>query len=202
MTKTLTTAYSSSTFNTAADINPQLKAFEGRKGESFIYETLRPLFHKYGLEEVFGVGLLHRHFSVASDEKLVENGNVTSPWKGVQVGLNSFLGQDVHLIYETSWMLDPDTKKWMAYEFGFSPVQGWDLGWGKKCVKLDDPKYADFLREYSRVITENGWEQLLGLQAWVSSSNQLRTWGIAASRLLQPVPLFLHKSLTSPQSAK
>lgn len=49
-------------------------------GRDVIHDVLGPLFTKHGVEEKFGLGLLHRHFEMAPSERLVELNNISTPW--------------------------------------------------------------------------------------------------------------------------
>ena len=160
-TEALTVPYSRDTFHNAFHISTAGDEFQERNGQKFISNILAPIFKKHRVEEVFGIGLVHRHFDIEEDEKLVEFNNISTPW-AVDVGLHELVGKKTDsLIYETSWMLDTDNK-WMAYEFSFSPVGGQD----SYIVNIGDPKHYDFLVEYTQALKAAGWGDLLGLRAW------------------------------------
>jgi hypothetical protein len=160
VTETLTVPYSHTTFHSTLDISKAGREFNDRKGKKFVNDTLAPIVKKHNLEEVFGVGLVHRHFDISPDEKLVEFNNISTPWT-VDAGINNFNGRTNSLIYEVAWMLDSDGK-WMAYEYSFSPVKGRD----RFIVEINDPKYKEFLVDYTVAVKAGGWEKLLGLRAW------------------------------------
>ena len=159
-TETLTAPYSHDTFHTAVDISVAGKEFLTRDGKKFVEETLAPLVKRHGLEGDFGVCLIHRHFDIDPNEKLVEFNNITLPLT-INVGLNEFAGKEDHLIYDTAWMLDSNGK-WMAYEYSFSLTRGKD----SYIVNIQDVKYRDFLVEFTAAVTAGGWETILGLRAW------------------------------------
>ena len=159
-TETLTIPYSRDIFHTAIHISTAGNEFQKRDGQHFIDTVLAPIFKKHCVEEAFGVGLIHRHFDIEEDEKLVEFNNVSTPWT-IDVGLNEFAGKTNSLVYEIAWMLN-NNDKWMAYEYSFSPA----AGKGSYIVNIREPKYHNFLVEYTAALKAGGWEKLLGLRAW------------------------------------
>lgn len=159
-THPLTTPYSSTTFHASPHIDTAASTFETQNGKSFIDKILAPLIRKHTVEECFGPTLVHRHFDIEADEKLVEFNNVTTPWTIDEEFQDTNVGSN-GLIYPTAWLLDAEGK-WMAYEFAFSPTGGKD----KHIVDFNAAKYHDFLLEYALAIKAGGWEKVLGLRAW------------------------------------
>ncbi|KPI37128.1 uncharacterized protein AB675_3594 [Cyphellophora attinorum] len=143
----LSVPYSTETFHKALSINSAGTSLEERNAVAFVSGTLAPIIREHGMESHFGVGLIHRHFNLEPEEILVD------------------------LIYPIAWMLkestnDDDgneTRKWMPYEFAFSPVAGKD----SFVVNLDDsPAKQAFLEAFTTALTEGGFQDLLGLRAW------------------------------------
>ena len=160
-TETLAVPYSHETFHSAVHISDAGEEYRKRDAQKFVDGTLAPIFKKHKVEETFGVGLVHRHFDIKEDEKLVEFNNVSTPWT-IDAGLNEVAVKGTNsLIYEVAWMLNKDGK-WMAYEYAFSPVRGKD----SYVVDIRDPKHHDFLVEYTAALKAGGWEKLLGMRAW------------------------------------
>lgn len=158
---TMTTPYSSEAFHKIPDLFPVRNAFADRNGLKFVKEVLGPLIQERGLEEVFGVGLVHRHFDIDSKTKLVEFNNVTAAWVLDEDQVNNVLGSN-SVVYETSWALD-DREKWMPYEFAYAPTGPTE---NNNIVNFKDQKYQQFISEYTAAIKEAGYEKLLGLRAW------------------------------------
>ena len=160
-TETLIVPYSRDTFYEAVHISTAGDLYEERNGQKFVHDILAPIFKKHKVEEVFGVGLVHRHFDIEEDEKLVEFNMVATPW-AVDVGPHHLQGKKTDsLIYELSWMLNADGK-WMAFEFSFSPGQG------KRpyIVNIRESKYYDFLVEFTQALQTHNQGNLFGLRAW------------------------------------
>ncbi|KIM41075.1 hypothetical protein M413DRAFT_28156 [Hebeloma cylindrosporum] len=53
---------------------------QAKGGGVMIHDEFGPLFLKHGIEEKFGLGLLHRHFDMEPSERLVELNNISTPW--------------------------------------------------------------------------------------------------------------------------
>jgi len=160
-TEMVTTAYSSTKFHQVLDLVPSNDEFKSRGGPQFVYDICRPLLRKHGLTSVFGVGLVHRHFDIDSDQKLVEFNNITLPWRTTT--MTTAGGEDVEAkihILPTAWMFDDQEQKWMPYEFSYSPM-------GKvEPVRLDDARYRDFLAEYACALKDAGLQKVVGLRLW------------------------------------
>ena len=102
------------------------------------------IFLKYRVQQKLGLALLHQHFALAADEKLVKFGNVAVPWKTAEQG------DEPRNVSPTSWRFIKDGV--IPYEFG----------WGSESkVSLDD--YTDFLAHFSSALQEHGLSEILGL---------------------------------------
>ena len=106
--QTLTVPYSHDTFHTTKPIQQVVKEYYDRDGQKFVDEVLAPIVKKHNFKEQSGATLVHRHFDIDPDEKLVEFNNISTPWK-VNVGFNEFNGSSNSLIYETA--LDAE-RRW------------------------------------------------------------------------------------------
>ena len=151
MTAAVVTPYCHDLFQKVEDIHPSNEAFQSRNGEKLVKEIARSIVKKHELEATFGAILIHRHFDLQPDQRLVEFNNITMPWKSSHKRSdNEFL--------PTSWMLDTTTNKWMPYEFKFNPL-GREQG-----IDLNEDKYADFLHEYTMAVKTAGLEKAVGLR--------------------------------------
>jgi hypothetical protein len=70
-THVMTIPYSSEVFHKISSLAPIRTEFDGRGGLQFVQDTLQPIIERHGLEEVFGVCVVHRHFDIGSITKLV-----------------------------------------------------------------------------------------------------------------------------------
>lgn len=72
------------------------------------------VFIKHGVEKLFGIILLHNHFSLEEDEMLVNIGSVAVPWK------TSSLAQQLDDVKGSAWVF---TKNGVSpYEFTYQEV--------------------------------------------------------------------------------
>ncbi|CAK7271225.1 hypothetical protein SEPCBS57363_004506 [Sporothrix epigloea] len=53
------------------------------KGEALVKAFFKEIFVEEGMERTFGLAMLHRHFDLGADEKLVEYQGTSTPWKAV-----------------------------------------------------------------------------------------------------------------------
>lgn len=54
--------------------------FEARNTKKHLAGPIRDVFLKHGMENEYGVSLLHRHFDMEPKERLVEYHDVSTPW--------------------------------------------------------------------------------------------------------------------------
>jgi hypothetical protein len=59
------------------------------KGEEYISNVIKPFFVAAGMDRVFGVAMLHRHFDLEADEKLVDYQGTSTPWKESVTGMKA-----------------------------------------------------------------------------------------------------------------
>lgn len=147
----LISSLSSKIFNSTPNLNGSREASSTKNGSRFVNETFRNLVERHNLESVFGIGLLHRHFDLKNDEKLVEFNNISTPWHH-QEG-------DVYTggkIIPNAWLINDG--KLMPYEFYFSP-----LGRNKK---IDLAAVNNFLKEFIENAVAAKLDRTIALRAF------------------------------------
>lgn len=75
-----TQAYSPACFDNLRYLEDAQKELESRNLTREDLMPVRELFHKHHVQKQLGLTILHRHFNMASNERLVEYGKVTTPW--------------------------------------------------------------------------------------------------------------------------
>lgn len=75
----IVTPYSSDTFNTLPSLWDARKLFKDGHGEDAVQRLLN-LIEQQGMEQKFGVSLLHRHFDLQKNEALVDTNETSSSW--------------------------------------------------------------------------------------------------------------------------
>lgn len=123
--------------------------FQAKHGLTTVETDLKSIIFKHGVQALFGVGLVHRHFDLEKGTILVEKDMVTAPWRA-ETSLKKHGGK----IMPTSWLL------WggqiYPYEFQFLPYS-----------KVPPPQlmdYALFVKEFFDVVKQRGLEQWVGLR--------------------------------------
>jgi hypothetical protein len=126
-------AYSTHLYNSIPDLHDARDSFTAKGGADSVNSVFKPLILKHQLEAVLGVGLLHRHFDLRDNEKLVEFNNISIPWRHQQ-GDDHTGGK----LLPSAWLIKEG--RLIPYEFYFSPL-GLDNG-------VDLTKFALFLCEF------------------------------------------------------
>ena len=80
---TAITDYSHDHFHALPTLDVARSNFEAKNGSELIQSTIREFFVEEMMDRTFGLALLHRHFDLGQDEKLVEYGSSSSPWSGL-----------------------------------------------------------------------------------------------------------------------
>jgi hypothetical protein len=105
--------YSSSAFNTLPSLDDADAEFKERNAAAIVNSVLAGIFTKHDVDGLLGVQLLHRHFSLDNDERLVDVGGASVPWS--DDGSEALDSR----ILPVSWAFEGDT--YHPYEFRFSP---------------------------------------------------------------------------------
>lgn len=105
------------------------------------------LFVRHSMDRRSGLTLLHRHFSLDADERLVEYRGTSTPWK-----LNKLAAS----IRPSSWLLSADGKL-RPYEFYHSLTED------SPSLDLECSSQRTFLAEFAQLLSKNNAEGLFGL---------------------------------------
>jgi hypothetical protein len=120
------------------------KAFKDRKGKYFI-RAVREIYLKHGVEECLGVGLVHRHFDMDSDEILVQEGMISKPYTMKEI-------EDSNIV-PTSWTFRDNTL--YPYEFEFAPSDATAFGFSQ-----------EFLTELRDLLKAFDYDTFLGITTY------------------------------------
>ena len=137
-------------FNKLPSLHTSTTTFSQKNGMDFVDKTFRSLVEKHKLQDRLGVGLAHRHFSLNSDEMLVEFNNIATPWKDVKGDQYGPMGK----VVPTAWLITGD--KLMPYEFSFTPL-------GKEKA-FDFTNLGSFLTEFVKIAKEIGLNEVIALR--------------------------------------
>ncbi|TKA65910.1 hypothetical protein B0A55_10495 [Friedmanniomyces simplex] len=124
--------------------------FEARDTTTKMKGPIRDVFLKHGMHDRYGVSLLHKHFDLAPNERLVEYHDVSTPW--------TLSNTDDHEIPTLGGYVVPqnyklEDGKLAPFEFAmqYERPNGTDAG-------------PEFLRDLSRVLEEHNLTNVLGLR--------------------------------------
>ena len=71
--------YTPETYDNAKDLKTSVLEYRGRQAYQFL-EAIRDVFLLHGMESHFAARLIHRHFDMASNERLTDiGGNISEP---------------------------------------------------------------------------------------------------------------------------
>jgi hypothetical protein len=140
--------YSSSVFNTLPSLHDADAEFKERNSAAIVNSFLGGIFTKYNVNDLLGVQLLHRHFRLDNDERLVDVGGASVPWSndGSEV-LDS-------RILPVSWAFEGDA--YHPYEFRFVPPT----------QELHEPVVTEpFLFEFNEALKAHNLQGILGIRS-------------------------------------
>ncbi|KAF5969582.1 hypothetical protein FBULB1_10156 [Fusarium bulbicola] len=134
------------------DVDVAALRLQELNGLDHMKSCIRDVFMKHGFDKVFGVGLLHRHYDVAPNEKIIELGPVSSPWV---VGDDEVITGGAVLPH--AWrVFDGELK---PTEFKFVPQ--------RELSNVDRPVFpAAFVKELIGVPQETGLDEVLGVSLY------------------------------------
>ena len=145
---TLLKPYSPIKYNLLPTLNQARSVFDQRNRRHLVKNDLRTLFRKHSVEDKLGVGLVHRHFDLRPEERLVEYNGTSTPWQC----RDCFLGRKIVPI---AWQLDAEGM--FPYEFRFSTTSE-----DAKEV-LDLQRQSNFLGAFNDILRSHGLSSVIGL---------------------------------------
>lgn len=110
----------------------------------------RALFLKHEVYDDLAVCLIHRHFDLAANEKLVEFGAVSSPWSYTQNDSDMIGGS----VVPRTWKFVQG--KMRPFEFGYNEALG-------EPIYKQLPNKPEFYKEFNNILQDTGTSDLLGL---------------------------------------
>ncbi|EXA54767.1 hypothetical protein FOVG_02173 [Fusarium oxysporum f. sp. pisi HDV247] len=156
------------------DVDVAAQRLQELNGLDHMKSCIRDVFMKHGVNKVFGVGLLHRHYDVAPNEKIIELGPVSSPW---------VVGDDEVVtggsVLPHTWrVFDGELK---PTEFKFVPQR--DLS------NVDRPVFpAAFVKELIGVLQETGLDEVLGVSLYEAGDPDNETMEVTYGRSSIVIP--------------
>ena len=164
--------YSSQLHNNLMDAHDAAARFDELRGRNVVDGALKDVFFRHGVADTFAVRLLHRHFDVAQDEKVVHCGNVAMPWVTTKL---SPVAQD-HIV--PSSFIITSSGDLFPYEFTYAA----EATGGAAAKGSQDPEvllagHAAFLRDFNTVLKETGLIDVLSLAvlAYMSGGKGMET---------------------------
>ncbi|KFY45096.1 hypothetical protein V495_03124 [Pseudogymnoascus sp. VKM F-4514 (FW-929)] len=137
--------YSSSHYNSLPEFFEAKETFKAKNASSTIQTTLAALFMRHNVHENLGIQMLHTHFEISDDERLISIGAVAVP-----IELDTIVGSAV---------------KPLVYRFVPSGVAvcEWTQGDDANEVNLSSPQYSAFMADLRTVLDDAGLIDVLGI---------------------------------------
>lgn len=146
--KTRLESYDHNEYQTLPSISDAVAKFDAINGDNLVSTAFRELFLNYKMDRIFGLILLHRHFDLEQNERLVEYGGTSVPWRFSKISEN---------IRASSWFLSVSGVI-RPYEFYYTVTRN-------EATELD-PSKADqraFLDAFKDLLSFHNAVNLLGL---------------------------------------
>ncbi|KAH0541783.1 hypothetical protein FGG08_003738 [Glutinoglossum americanum] len=138
-------------YNSLLDLEDASNDFNARQASSVVDTLIRDLFLRRGVQDTLGLTLLHKHFPLDDNTKMVNYGAVAYPWDMADAS-----SEVVRDIYPTAWRFT-DTGGIAPYEFGYT--QG-----GAETPGVRKEESAEFLQELQELLQKHNLTSLLGLR--------------------------------------
>ncbi|KAG5654828.1 hypothetical protein KAF25_010974 [Fusarium avenaceum] len=167
-------AYDHNAVDAMTDVDVAAQRLQELNGLNHMKSCIRDIFMKHGVDKVFGVGLLHRHYDIAPNEKIVELGPVSSPWV---VGDDEVITGGAVLPH--TWrVFDGELK---PTEFKFVPQ--------RDVSNTDQPVFpAAFVKELIGVLQETGLDEVLGVSLYEAGDPDNETMEVTYGRSSIVIP--------------
>ncbi|OBT63221.1 hypothetical protein VE03_07791 [Pseudogymnoascus sp. 23342-1-I1] len=156
--------YSSTHYNSLPEFFAAKEAFKAKGASKTINNTLATLFVRHNVHTNLGIQMLHTHFAISSDERLVGIGAVAVP-----IELDIIVGSAI---------------KPLVYCFVPSGVAvcEWTQGDDANEVDLSSPQYSAFMAELRTVLEGAGLIDVLGIFVRQPSDGQTKGVEFTAGR--------------------
>ncbi|KAF5609615.1 phosphotransferase enzyme family domain protein [Fusarium subglutinans] len=138
--------YDGDSYNKLPSIGEAAAAFTAINGNTLLDTAFRDLFVHHGMDRTFGLILLHRHFELGANERLVEYKGTSVPWLNNELATN---------IRPHNWYLS--SGKVFPYEFYHS------LSEDGPTLDLNNPDQQAFLDQFAKLLSRENAENLFGL---------------------------------------
>ncbi|KAF5720123.1 hypothetical protein FMUND_4407 [Fusarium mundagurra] len=156
------------------DVDVAAQRLQELNGMDHMKSCIRNVFMKHGVDKVFGVGLLHRHYDVAPNEKIIELGPVSSPW---------VVGDDEVI---TGGAVLPHT--WRVFEGELKPTE-FKFVPQRELSNVDRPVFpAAFVKELIGVLQETGLDEVLGVSLYEAGDPDNETMEVTYGRSSIVIP--------------
>ncbi|PNP83729.1 hypothetical protein FNYG_02946 [Fusarium nygamai] len=156
------------------DVDVAAQRLQELNGLDHMKSCIRDVFMKHGVDKVFGVGLLHRHYDVAPNEKIVELGPVSSPW---------VVGDDEAI---TGGSVLPHT--WRVFDGELKPTE-FKFVPQRELSNVDRPVFpAAFVKELIGVLQETGLDEVLGVSLYEAGDPDNETMEVTYGRSSIVIP--------------
>lgn len=110
----ITETYEPAAFHSISSLQDASQHFQEKNGPSLVETELKALILQHGVDNLFGVALVHRHFDLEEGTILVEKDMIMAPWR-YDDSFAKYGGK----IIPISWFCKEGRIH--PYEFGFVP---------------------------------------------------------------------------------
>ncbi|KFY29400.1 hypothetical protein V493_02388 [Pseudogymnoascus sp. VKM F-4281 (FW-2241)] len=156
--------YSSTHYNTLPEFAEAKETFKKKNASTAVNTTLAALFVRHNVHQNLGIQMLHTHFAINDDERLVGIGSVAIP-----IELDIIVGTAI---------------KPLVYRFVPTGVAvcEWTQGNDATEVDLSSPPYAAFMAELRTVLEDAGLIDVLGIFVRQPSDGEMKGVEFTAGR--------------------
>ncbi|KAI9838542.1 MAG: hypothetical protein M1819_004851 [Sarea resinae] len=142
--------YDRMAYDTLPDLYDATRSLADRDGSKYIQSCIRDVFIRHGMTKSLVLQLLHRHFDMTEDERLVEYGPMQRPWP---VPATQDTVEAGHILPK-SWRIYKNEVQ--PFEFKYVPSNGE--------VKPDPVSFSnDFINDLAETLKEHELIDLLGI---------------------------------------
>ncbi|KAH7235337.1 hypothetical protein BKA59DRAFT_458904 [Fusarium tricinctum] len=167
-------AYDHHAVDAMTDVDVAAQRLQELNGLDHMKSCIRDIFMKHGVDKVFGVGLLRRHYDIASNEKIVELGPVSSPW---------VVGDDEVI---TGGAVLPHT--WRVFDGKLKPTE-FKFVPQRDVSNANRPVFpAAFVKELIGVLQETGLDEVLGVSLYEAGNPDNETMEVTYGRSSIVIP--------------
>lgn len=152
--------YSAAAFNSLPSLDVAEQQFKAKEANQYLEGPIRQIFIDFGVQSKYGLALLHNHFPLKDNQRLVDYHNTATAWE-VEDDVSAVSPKYNGHIVPRAYMFENNDI--VPYEFSFVPGM----------TDIPGSTETEFFNALNQTLTDLGLENLFGVRDLHDHDNHL-----------------------------